>query len=118
MSIQSMPGRTTSSMYSPAPRMKRGSSLRLTEWPMPPTSKVVWSGVAVPSAVIVIPLARRGVDGCGRECGRTLGFAQRASCFLDRLDDVHIARAAAEIARDARTDFLFRGLRILGEQPC
>ena len=35
MSSQSMPGRTRSSMYSPAPRMNRGSSLRLTEWPMP-----------------------------------------------------------------------------------
>ncbi len=31
MSSQSMPGRLTSSMYSPWPRMKRGSSLRLTE---------------------------------------------------------------------------------------
>ena len=41
MSSQSWPGRLTSSMYSPWPRMKRGSSLRLTEWPMPPISKVV-----------------------------------------------------------------------------
>src|SRR3990172_6787700 len=49
MSIQSWPGRLRSSMYSPLPRMKRGSSLRLTEWPMPPTSRVVvvrtWTSV-------------------------------------------------------------------------
>jgi hypothetical protein len=31
MSIQTMFGRTTSSMYSPRPRMKRGSSLRFIE---------------------------------------------------------------------------------------
>ena len=31
MSIQTMFGRTTSSMYSPLPRMKRGSSLRFIE---------------------------------------------------------------------------------------
>jgi hypothetical protein len=31
MSSQSWPGRLKSSMYSPLPRMKRGSSLRLTE---------------------------------------------------------------------------------------
>ena len=45
MSSQSWPGRLTSSMYWPAPRMKRGSSLRLTEWPMPPISALV-RGVA------------------------------------------------------------------------
>jgi hypothetical protein len=33
-----MPGRTTSSMYSPLPRMKRGSSFRFIAWPIPPTS--------------------------------------------------------------------------------
>ena len=43
MSSHSWPGRLTSSMYSPLPRMNRGSSLRLTEWPMPPTSGVVFS---------------------------------------------------------------------------
>ena len=34
-------------MYSPWPRIIRGSSLRLTEWPMPPISKVVRGVVSV-----------------------------------------------------------------------
>ena len=45
MSSQSWPGRLTSSMYSPWPRMNRGSSLRLTEWPMPPISGLVRGSV-------------------------------------------------------------------------
>ena len=60
MSSQSWPGRLTSSMYSPSPRMKRGSSLRLTEWPMPPTSGVVWSGASV---VIVVSPAQPAAAG-------------------------------------------------------
>ncbi len=52
MSIQTMLGRTTSSMYSPWPRMKRGSSLRFIEWPMPETSAVVVGACA--SVVIVV----------------------------------------------------------------
>ena len=40
-------------MYSPWPRMKRGSSRRLTECPIPPTSKVVVVG-CTSFALIVI----------------------------------------------------------------
>ena len=47
-------------MYSPAPRMNWGSSLRLTEWPMPPTSGVVWSGASV---VIVVSPAQPAAAG-------------------------------------------------------
>ena len=50
MSSHSWPGRLTSSMYSPRPRMMRGSSLRLTEWPMPPMAALVRG-----SASVVIP---------------------------------------------------------------
>ena len=46
MSSQSWPGRLTSSMYSPWPRIMRGSSLRLTEWPMPPISALVRGAAA------------------------------------------------------------------------
>ena len=51
MSSHSWPGRLTSSMYSPWPRMKRGSSLRLTEWPMPPISALVrgWVSIVISS---------------------------------------------------------------------
>src|SRR5580692_11626581 len=103
MSSHSIPGRTTSSMYSPLPRMNRGSSLRLTEWPMPPTSNVVWGlcGLIVPSAVIGVPLARRGVDGRGGDGRRIVGGAQRSGRFLDRLHDVHVTGATAEVAGDA-----------------
>ena len=54
MSSQSWPGRLTSSMYSPWPRMKRGSSLRLTEWPMPPISALV-RGVAASVVISSLP---------------------------------------------------------------
>jgi hypothetical protein len=37
----SIPGRTMSSKYCPLPRMKRASSLRLTEWPTPRISCAV-----------------------------------------------------------------------------
>ena len=47
MSSHSWPGRFTSSMYSPWPRIIRGSSLRLTEWPMPPISALVRRGASV-----------------------------------------------------------------------
>ena len=51
MSIQTMFGRVTSSMYCPLPRMKRGSSLRFIEWPIPLTSAVV---VGACASVIVV----------------------------------------------------------------
>src|SRR4029453_591383 len=102
MSSQSWPGRLTSSMYSPLPWMKRGSSLRLTEWPMPPTSGVV---VVMTSVVMSGLLAGRGgVGRRGRHDGRGLGRAQLAGCLLDRLDDVDVARATAEVAADPLAD--------------
>src|SRR4026209_564252 len=107
MSSHSWPGRFTSSMYSPLPRMNRGSSLRLTEWPMPPTSGVVLSGRG--SASVVISSSPRSP---GRWCGRDLlaldrlgghhrcglARAELACRLLDRLDDVHVAGAATEVA--------------------
>ena len=71
MSIQSIPGRLTSSMYSPLPRMKRGSSLRLTEWPMPPTSGVVWVG----TSAISFALAQLAAAG---SAGASVGAAAAA----------------------------------------
>ena len=46
-------------MYVPLPWMKRGSSLRLTEWPIPPTSAVVWVAISV----IAVYLAAAGSAG-------------------------------------------------------
>src|SRR5215510_4645542 len=59
--------------------MNRGSSLRLMEWPIPPMSAVVRGAIVPPST---------------QPCGGV----------LDRLDDVHVAGAAAQIARDRVTD--------------
>src|SRR5258707_8544468 len=100
MSSQSWPGRLTSSMYSPWPRMNRGSSLRLTEWPMPPTSGVVWRVSVVMSA-----FPSTGRDGLAvYRCGGAL--VHRPGRLLDRLDDVHVAGAAAEVAGDPLADLL------------
>src|SRR5512143_2670910 len=68
-----------SSTYRPWPRRNRGSSFRLMEWPIPPTSGVV----RVAMAVLLLLLRGR---------------------VLDRLDDVHVARAAAEVPRDRPPD--------------
>ncbi len=48
-------------MYSPAPRMNRGSSLRLIEWPMPPTSGVVRGVVSVVISSLPAQPAATGV---------------------------------------------------------
>src|SRR5204863_10097165 len=111
-------------MYSPAPRMNRGSSLRLTEWPIPPTSGVVWRAASV--VMVVSPrstgrgrfgrdgLAFGGLGGHDR-CG--LAGIELAGCLLNRLDDVHVARAAAEIAADPRADLRLGRLGVLLQQP-
>src|SRR3954463_8908733 len=103
MSSQSWPGRLTSSMYSPLPRMKRGSSLRLTEWPMPPTSGVVCGCSCVVTAGT--PSAHRGgVDRLGSDDGCRFGGRELAGRLLDRLHDVHVAGAATQVAADPLAD--------------
>src|SRR6186713_2189104 len=91
MSSHSWPGRLTSSMYSPWPRMNRGSSLRLTEWPMPPISGLVRGSASV---VIFVTPRSTGRDrlcaGLGLGRGGHLGGR-----LLDGFDDVHVAGAAA-----------------------
>src|SRR6476469_9098718 len=101
MSSQSWPGRLTSSMYSPSPRMKRGSSLRLTEWPMPPISALVRG-----SAAVVMVVAPRSTGGDRRRAGRlgVGGRLQLAGRLLDRLDDIDVARIATQVAADALAD--------------
>src|SRR5216684_1411802 len=59
--------------------MKRASSLRLTLWPMPPIS----------TATLGLPFR---------------GLARLARRVLDRLHDVHVAGATAEIAGDRLAD--------------
>src|SRR4026209_408567 len=81
-----------SSTNRPWPRMKRGSPLRLMEWPSPPISNVVCGAIAPPSP---------------RQRGRV----------LDPLDDVDVARAAAEIVGDLGPDLRFGWTIRLRQQP-
>src|SRR4026209_818181 len=99
MSSQSWPGRVTSRMYSPWPRMKRGSSLRLTEWPMPPISGLVRSSRSVSAVMSVLPSAGGGgvgggllaLDRLGCDDWGGLGGREFSGGLLDRLDDVYVA---------------------------
>src|SRR5260370_25984990 len=79
--------------------MKRGSSLRLIEWPMPPTSGEV-RGVAMASDSFL---------------ARPRFLLARPRCsggVLDGLDDVVVPRAPAEVAGDGPADVGFGGVRI------
>src|SRR6476646_1517873 len=125
MSSQSWPGRLTSSMYSPLPRMKRGSSLRLTEWPMPPISGLVRSSRSVSVVLTSLSSAGRGrfggdllaIDRLSGDDWGGLGSREFSGGLLDRLDDVHVASATTEIAADALPDLGFVGVGVLAEQP-
>src|SRR6266568_3798150 len=70
--------------------MKRGSSLRRIEWPIPATSGVVLGGI-----------------------GRLL---HAAGGVLDRLDDVDVAGAAAQVPRDGLADLELARRRVPGQQ--
>src|SRR5262250_1676614 len=74
--------------------MKRGSSLRLIEWPIPPISADVRGVGAMTSSSTSLPRPgrRRGV--------------------LDGLDDIHVAGAPAKIPGDRFADVAFGRIRI------
>src|ERR1700692_4852764 len=71
--------------------MKRGSSLRFIEWPMPETSLLVLGGCMGGSLLLL-----GGV--------------------LHRLDDVDVAGAAAEVAGDRFADLQLARIRVLLEE--
>src|ERR1700681_2392763 len=72
--------------------MKRGSSLRFIEWPMPDTSALVL--------------------GCGMGPLLLLLLGSVLHC----LDDVDVAGAAAEVAGDRLADLELARVRVLREQ--
>src|SRR5712692_6555393 len=78
--------------------MKRGSSLRRTEWPKP------WITGASGMGVTQLLRTHRGLA------------AQLCRPVLNGFDDVDIACAAAQIARDTATDLLFGRVGVDGEQ--
>src|SRR5882672_12275044 len=67
--------------------MKRGSSLRFIEWPIPQICALVFGSM-----------------------GSLLSLAQLRGCVLDGLDDVHVPGAAAQVAGDRLADVLLAGL--------
>src|SRR5262245_66651490 len=82
---------------------------------MPPTSGVVVGAWA--SKVDVISgtsSARRGDRRAGLRLGRG---SHLGGGLLDRLDDVHVAGAAAQVAADAPPDLVLARVRVLTEQP-
>src|SRR5579859_4171427 len=84
--------------------MKRASSLRGDDAPIPPCRV---SGAV--SAVISSTSRRRFRD-------RGLLGAHVGACRLYRLDDVHIAGAPADIARQLPANLFFRGIRVAFQQ--
>src|SRR5450432_4738753 len=72
--------------------MKRGSSLRFIEWPMPQTFSLVLS------------------------CDMAGLLLQGSRCVLHGLDDVDVARAAAQVSRDRFADLQLGWLRIVRKQ--
>src|SRR4029077_81766 len=99
-------------MYSPWPRIMRGSSLRLTEWPMPPIA----ARVRV-SASVVMSVTPRST-GRDRRTGLGLGsHGHLGSGLLDALHDVHVPRTATEVAADPFADLGFGGIRVLAQEP-
>src|SRR5712691_2740028 len=97
MSRYSMPGSWTSSTYVPLPRMKRGSSFRLIECPIPPTSGEVLS------AITCLPRSFHRFPELGRR-------------MLHGLDDVHVAGAPAEVAGDAAANVIVGRRLVLSEE--
>src|SRR5258707_5473035 len=86
-------------MYRPWPRMKRGSSLRFIEWPMP----------QILASVL------------GSLIAWLLGSDRRALTHLlgrvlHGLDDVHVARAAAQVPADGLADLLLARILVAYEE--
>ena len=93
ISMWSIPGSLTSSAKLPLPRMKRASSFRRTVRRCP---------------------FRRHYFSPGRRIGRHLSHMRRR--VLHRLDDVHVAGAAAEVPADGPPDVVVRGIGVVLQQ--
>src|SRR6188768_3757159 len=97
--------------------MKRSSSTRLTLLPSQPFSSVALIASTFPGA----PERSEGTNQPRGKCG---AFCADSSCRLpllasrplDGLDDVHVARAAADLPRDRPADLLLRRVGVLGKQ--
>src|SRR5229473_521179 len=95
---ETVPGRVKSSTKCPSPLTSRGSSRR---WILAPIM-VVTAMSAPPCGGLGGGRGRRAAHGGGRR--------------LHRLDDVHVARAAAEVALEALANLVIGRVRVLLEQ--
>src|SRR5215470_10994638 len=112
--------------------MNRSSSLRRTEWPMPPISGLVLG--ALPGSLVTVMTSvlssgardagvGRVIGGRGRRgsvarlgAGRGVGAADLGTGGLNGLHDVHVAGAAADVAGDRPPDLVVAGVRVAGQQ--
>src|SRR6267378_2124840 len=86
-------------MYRPWPRMKRGSSLRFIEWPMPQIlASVLGSLIA-------------WLLGSDRRA-----LAHLLGRVLHGLDDVHVPGTAAQVSGDGLADLQLAGVFVALEQ--
>src|SRR5260221_14278447 len=88
-------------MYRPWPRMKRGSSLRFIEWPMPQILASVLGSL---------------IAGLLMRLRSTLRLAHFLGRVLHGLDDIHIARAAAQIPANSLADLLLARILVAYEE--
>src|SRR5690349_466280 len=110
-----MPGRTKSSIYRPWPRMKRGSSLRFIEWPMPQILASVLGSLIACLLERLLIRSPGGFEGGMYPPSPNL-LAHLLGSVLHGLDDVHVAGTAAQIARDRLADLLFARVLVRGEE--
>src|SRR5271154_7088811 len=95
--------------------MKRGSSRRLREQPIPSSFSILLSVWTVWSMTRLLPSNDHVGDQRMRCLDRLAAHLRRR--VLNRFHDVLIARAAAEIARHPVTYLLLRRVWILLQQP-
>src|SRR5258706_4037773 len=100
-------------MYRPWPRIKRGSSLRFIEWPMPQIlASVLGSLISVSSRTCEYVV--RGSEGDVTPSPNLL--AHLLGRVLHGLDDIHVARAAAQVPADGLADLLLARIPVAYEE--
>src|SRR6266508_6595634 len=130
-----MPCSWMSSTYRPCPRMKRGSSLRFIEWPIPQMSGEVRGWLIVsscgggrapalrncrPPSPCPLPGGERDHDsspspwtGGGSGRGWTLRLPQLLGRVLHGLHDIDVAGAPAQVPGDGLPDLRLAGVAVL-----
>src|SRR5918911_951186 len=106
--------RLTSSKKTPCPCTSRRSSLRGTFWPTKPGFVSVSSTTSGRSGVTVVSVIRSPPGPTPPGSRARCSLARRR---LDRVHDVHVPRAAADVALNRPPDLLLAGTRIALQEP-